>query len=194
MLSTEFPSLGDLIDPNRYHEPIDLKNASPAALIQQLKMMVLIRKAEEKIADGVTAGKLRCPCHLGIGQEAIAVGISAKLRATDRVFGGHRSHPHYLALGGSLYGLFAETLGRETGCSKGMGGSMHLYAEDKGFVGSVPIVAATVPLAVGAALAAQKDKRGNIGVSYFGDGSAEEGDVHESLNFASVIRLPMLFV
>jgi pyruvate dehydrogenase E1 component alpha subunit len=155
--------------------------------------MLLIRAAEEQIGDMVLAGNVHCPCHLGIGQEAIAVGVSANLRTTDRIFGGHRSHPHYLALGGDLRALFAEVLGRETGCSKGMGGSMHLYDAAHGFWGSVPIVGATIPLAVGAALACQKDHVGNVAVSYFGDGATEEGGFHESLNFASLYKLPVLF-
>jgi pyruvate dehydrogenase E1 component alpha subunit len=157
-------------------------------------MMLLIRRAEEKIGDMVTVGKVPTPCHLGIGQEAVAVGISENLQSADRVFGAHRSHSHYLALGGGLYELLAEILGRDDGCSKGMGGSMHLYGAQWGFMGSVPIVAGTVPLAVGAALAAKKDGRNGIAVAYFGDGAAEEGVVHESLNLAAAFRLPVLFV
>jgi pyruvate dehydrogenase E1 component alpha subunit len=163
-------------------------------LLAQLRMMLLIRFAEERIGDGVTAGEIRTPCHLGIGQEAIAVGVSEHLRRSDRVFGAHRSHSHYLAMGGGLYELLAEILGRDTGCSRGMGGSMHLWGGEIGFLGSVPIVAGTVPLAVGAALAAKKDGRGDIAVAYFGDGAAEEGVVHESLNLAAAWRLPVLFV
>lgn len=188
------PTLRDLDDPNRYTEALVLGEAGSELLLSQLRMMLVIRFAEERIGQMVTEGKLHCPCHLGIGQEAIAVGVSANLRKSDRVFGGHRSHSHYLALGGSLYGLFAEVLGREPGCSKGMGGSMHLYDAPNGFLGSVPIVAATVPLAVGAALAAKKDGRGDVGVAYFGDGASEEGCIHESLNFAATFKVPILFV
>lgn len=155
---------------------------------------MLIRLAEEKIGDAITDKKVVCPCHLSIGQEAVATGVAAGLRKTDRVFGTHRSHSHFLAQGGPLYSLFAEILGRDTGCSKGMGGSMHLVDLANGFLGSVPIVAATIPLAVGAALASQKEGKGNVGVAYFGDGAAEEGVFHESMNFASLFKLPMLFV
>lgn len=194
MTSPRLPSLGDLVDPNQYRHALDLTGLNGEALISQLRMMLLIRGAEERIGDAVTAGEVSCPCHLGIGQEAIAVGVSANLRRTDKLFGGHRSHSHYLAQGGSLYGLFAEVLGKVSGCSKGMGGSMHLYDGENGFIGSVPIVAGTIPLGVGGALAAQKDGRGDVGVSYFGDGATEEGCFHEAMNFAAIFKLPMLFV
>jgi pyruvate dehydrogenase E1 component alpha subunit len=163
-------------------------------LLAQLRAMLLIRRVEEVIGDGVADHQVICPAHLGVGQEAIAVGVSEHLRASDRVFGGHRSHANYLALGGDLYRLLAEVLGKEDGCSRGMGGSMHLCAADHGLLGTVPIVAGTVPLAVGAALAAKKDGRGEVAVAYFGDGASEEGVLHESLNLAAVWKLPILFV
>lgn len=193
-MDTALPRLGRLSDPTAFTEPLDLGQTDPALALQQLRSILQIRFAEERIGDAVAAGQVRCPCHLAIGQEAVAVGVSAKLAKHDRVFGGHRSHAHYLALGGSLFSLFAEILGKAAGCSKGMGGSMHLHDAANGFVGSVPIVAATVPLAVGAALAAKKDGKGAVGVGYFGDGAAEEGCVHESMNFAATFKLPMLFV
>lgn len=186
--------LGALADPERYTEPLDIEGWDAASLLEALRTMLRIRRAEERIGDMVTAGKIVCPCHLGIGQEAIAVGVSRHLRATDRVFGAHRSHSHYIALGGSVYELFAEILGRVTGCSRGMGGSMHLQDSERGFAGSVPIVAGTVSLAVGAALAAKMDGKGDLAVAYFGDGAVEEGCVHESLNMASNFVLPTIFV
>ncbi|MCX7890847.1 MAG: thiamine pyrophosphate-dependent dehydrogenase E1 component subunit alpha [Burkholderiales bacterium] len=186
--------LAELADPSRFREPLDIRGADPQRLLAQLRQMVLIRVAEEKIGDMVTAGAVRCPAHLGIGQEAVAVGISEHLRPTDRVFGAHRSHSHYFALGGDLDAILAEVLGKVTGCSRGMGGSMHLFDQPRGFYGSVPIVAGTVPLAVGAALAAKMDGNGDIAVAYFGDGAAEEGAVHESLNLASLFGWPVLFV
>ncbi len=193
-MTFHFPTLGDLANSEKYGEPIATHGVPSDRLLRQLEMMMLIRVTEEVIAEGVTAGIIHCPCHLAIGQEAVAVGVSENLTHTDRVFGGHRSHSHYLAQGGALYGLLAEVLGKESGCSKGMGGSMHLYDKASGFMGSVPIVAATVPLAVGAGLAAKKDNRGAVAVTYFGDGAAEEGVVHESMNFAAAFKLPVLFV
>jgi pyruvate dehydrogenase E1 component alpha subunit len=159
-----------------------------------LESMIAIRATEDRLGRMVEDGDIVCPVHLAIGQEAVPVGVSHHLGADDRVFGAHRSHGHYLALGGDVYRLIAETLGRADGCSGGMGGSMHLYAPEIGFMGSVPIVAATVPVAVGAALAALKDGNGAVAVSYFGDGAVEEGVVHESLNLASHMKLPVVFV
>ena len=184
----------DLLNPKCFQEPIILNKQSKQLYINQLKAMLLIRKAEEKIADGVINKDIICPCHLGIGQEAIAVGLASQLRNSDRVFGAHRSHTHFLSLGGSVYQLFAEVLGKVTGSSKGMGGSMHLIDKTIGFHGSVPIVGATVPIATGAALAALKDNNGDVAVSYFGDGAIEEGAVQESLNLAAIMNLPIIFV
>jgi TPP-dependent pyruvate/acetoin dehydrogenase alpha subunit len=186
--------LGLLADSEAFHEPIALGDSDRSVLIQQLRTMALIRMAEEKIASEVRSGAIRCPCHLAIGQEAIPVAMSQSLRVTDRVFGTHRSHGHFLAQGGTVAELFAEVLGKATGCSRGFGGSMHLYKESTGFWGSVPIVAATVSLAVGAALAAKMEKKGNVAVTYFGDGAMEEGSVHESLNLAAVYNTPVIFV
>jgi TPP-dependent pyruvate/acetoin dehydrogenase alpha subunit len=142
----------------------------------------------------VESGEARCPCHLYIGQEAIAAGVCAALRRTDTVWGGHRSHGHYLAKGGSLEAMFAEILGKETGCSLGRGGSMHLMSPSQGILGTVPIVAATVPLAVGAAMAYKMRQEQRVAVAFFGDGTLEEGHVHESFNLAALYRLPVVFI
>ena len=187
-------NLGGLADPKLFTTPLNIRGRDVVRLRNQLRTMLLIRRAEEKIGAMVEAGKIVCPCHLGIGQEAIAVGVSRHLRGTDRIFGAHRSHPHFLALGSSVYSLLAEVLGKQEGCSHGMGGSMHLYDASHGFIGSVPIVAGTVPLAVGAAMAAKKSGKGDVAVAYFGDGAAEEGIIHESLNLAAAFKLPILFV
>lgn len=189
-------SLGLLADPQSCTDPINITGEDPNWLLAGLEKMLLIRKAEEKIADMVTAGKIQCPCHLAIGQEAVAVGVAKHLRPTDRGFGTHRSHSHFLACGAPVEELMAEVLGKETGCSKGMGGSMHLYAEKYGFKGSVPIVAGTVSMAVGAGLAAHLSGGNDmdVGIAYFGDGAIEEGTVHESFNLASNFKWPVLFV
>ena len=186
--------LGDLANTAAFTEPLNIEGCDKAVLLSQLEGMLQIRFAEEAIGDLALSGEARCPCHLGIGQEAVAVGVSSHLTATDRVFSGHRSHPHFLALGGELSGLMHEVLGKAEGSSKGMGGSQHLYAEDKGFIGSVPIVGGTIPIAVGAALAAHMDQKGDVAITYFGDGASEEGVLHESLNLASNFSLPVLFV
>src|SRR5580692_5768836 len=163
-------------------------------LLQQWTTMLRIRLAEEAVGRLVETGEARCPCHLYIGQEAIAAGVCAALHPADSVWGGHRSHGHYLAKGGSLEGLFAEILGKTTGCSGGRGGSMHLFAPEEGVLGTVPIVAATVPLAAGAALAYKMRREARVAVAFFGDGTLEEGHVHETLNLAALYRLPLVFV
>lgn len=191
--------LGPLANPALFTAPVELCELSTDVLVSKLRDMVLIRVAEEVIADMTAAGEVKCPVHLAIGQEAASVGVAAHLRPSDRAFGCHRSHSHYLAMGGSLDGLMAEVLGRADGCSRGFGGSMHLFGKDVGFYGSVPIVAGTIPLAVGAAMAAKMDGPTpdggfNVGIAFFGDGACEEGVFHESLNMAAAFRLPMIFV
>ena len=186
--------LKDLSNPKKFHNSISIKNEDTETLQQMLSSMLLIRKTEHQLAFGKKNNLIGGPVHLGAGQEAIAVGVSQNLRKTDRIFGAHRSHSHLLALNPNFYKLFAEVLGKETGFSKGMGGSMHLYDQPNGFYGSVPIVAGTVPLAVGAALAAKLQKTDDIGVAYIGDGAVEEGVVHESFNLAKTQKVPMLFV
>lgn len=187
-------NLGDLADPTRHQGLLDISGCSAEELQAYLQQLLLIRRAEQHLAAMRKSGSIGGPVHLGVGQEAIAVGVSRSLRKSDYVFGAHRSHAHLLALGSSLRGLFAEVLGKATGLSRGMGGSMHLWDQPNGFYGSTPIVAGTVPLAVGAAIAAKLKATDAVAVAYFGDGAAEEGVLHESLNLARIQRAPVLFV
>ena len=187
-------SLNKLADPTEFHQPINISNTEPECLQAYLKKMMLIRFVEQRLAEGRRDGQIGGPVHLGAGQEAVAVGVSSSLHSSDRIFGAHRSHSHLLALGSSVHGLFAEALGKNTGHSKGMGGSMHLWDQHHGFYGSVPIVAGTVSLAVGAGLAAKMQKTNDVSVAYLGDGAIEEGVVHESLNLARMLDTPTLFV
>ena len=186
--------LGDLADPHKLHEPIDVRGQDLDVLRRQMRVMLSIRMVEQHLAAMRRDGHIGGPVHLGVGQEAVAAGVSVHLRPTDRIFGAHRSHSHLLALGSSIHGLFAEVLGKDTGLSRGMGGSMHLWDQPRGFYGSVPIVAGTVSLAVGAGLAAKLSGSNDVAVSYFGDGAVEEGVVHESLNLARMLKSPVLFV
>ncbi len=183
-----------LFDPKYFNDELAIEGFGSQELTKFLDAMILIRKAEEKLAENIENGVIKCPCHLGVGQEAIAVGVSSVLRNSDKVFGAHRSHSHFLALNSDLDGLFSEVLGKESGSSKGMGGSMHLIDRSVGFEGSVPIVSATIPIATGAALAAKLNKKGEVAVAYFGDGATEEGAFHESLNLASTHKLPVLYI
>lgn len=156
--------------------------------------LLRIRLIEEKIVEEYPKQKMRCPVHLSIGQEAIAVGVCSHLKDTDYLFSTHRAHAHYLAKGGSLKKLAAEIYGKETGCSKGRGGSMHLIDLDKGILGTTPIVAGSLPVAVGAAFQTFLQKENRITAVFFGEGSTEEGVWSECLNFAALKKLPILFV
>ena len=173
---------------------INIDQFSKNELLEMLSTMILIRNAEYKIAKGREFGLVGGPVHLGVGQEAIPVGISKYLNNQDKIFGAHRSHSHILSLGIDLKSFFAEILAKSSGISKGMGGSMHLFGGSVGFCGSVPIVAGTVPLAVGTALASKLKGEKAISISYLGDGAIEEGIVHESLNLARINKCPIIFV
>ena len=188
------PLIKNLLNPQTGHKPLDISNICSDHTLKFLRNMLRIRLCERKLADARSSGLIGGPVHLGVGQEAIAVGVSTQLSSSDYVFGAHRSHSHILALGSDTRKLFAEVLGKDTGHSKGMGGSMHLWDESCGFYGSVPIVAGTVSLAVGCAMAARLCKSQSVSVAYFGDGACEEGVVHESLNLASLQKDPVLFV
>jgi acetoin:2,6-dichlorophenolindophenol oxidoreductase subunit alpha len=158
------------------------------------EQMLLIRLSEEAIGDYRRDGIIKTPCHLYIGQEAIAAGVCSALEKSDTVWGTHRSHGHYLAKGGDLQKMMAEVFGRFTGCSKGRGGSMHLISVENGILGTVPIVAATIPIAVGAALAYKMKGENKVAVPFFGDGATEEGHFFESMNLAAIYTLPVVFI
>ena len=186
--------LGNLFLKNTFNNPIVLSNISKSKLLLFFKKMTLIRKVEQKVANLIKKKIINCPCHLSIGQEAVSVGALGHFKKGDTVFGNHRSHGHYLALGGNIKKFFFELQGKKEGCSKGMGGSMHLIDEKVGFSGSAPIVGGTVPLALGSALNNKILKNRNISYVFFGDGACEEGVVHECLNLASLYKLPVIFV
>lgn len=166
----------------------------PPEKLDLFRSMLRIRRVEEALADRYSEQEMRCPMHLCIGQEAIAVGVCSTLESSDQIFSNHRAHGHYLAKGGNLPRMVAELYGRSGGCCGGRGGSMHLIDLEAGFMGSTPIVGGTVPLAVGASWAASLKKNGVVTVVFFGDGCFEEGVVHESLNFSALHRLPIVFV
>ena len=171
-----------------------MRECTAKLMLRMYRSMFLIRVTEEKIAELIEREEIRTPCHLYIGEEAIAAGVCSALRRSDYVWGGHRSHGHYLAKGGEPRAMMAEIYGKATGCSKGRGGSMHLCAPEVGIPGTVPLVAATIPLSLGAALAARMLGNSCVSVSFFGDGATEEGHFHESMNLAALYRLPVLFV
>lgn len=153
-----------------------------------------IRMVEDKIIELYPSDRIQSPVHLSIGQEAVAVGFCAALAPRDWIFGTYRSHAFFIAKGGDLSEMFAELYGRRGGGCKGKAGSMHLTAPDVGYMGSSAVVASNIPHAVGAALAAKRRGTGQVIVAAFGDGATEEGVAHESLNFAALHRLPVVFL
>lgn len=186
--------LGKLYNPKYFVNPININGQTKKRLLKYLTLMLEIRIIEEEIADLIRMGKVKAPCHLCIGQEAISVGMLANASKNDLVFGNHRSHGHYIAVGGNIKKLFLEILGHPEGCSKGMGGSMHLVDIKSGFIGSAPIVSGTIPLALGAALNSSLKNKKKITYVFFGDGACEEGVVHECFNLAKLYKLPIVFI
>ncbi|MCE9559757.1 MAG: thiamine pyrophosphate-dependent dehydrogenase E1 component subunit alpha [Armatimonadetes bacterium] len=177
---------------------IDLKSRARSlgkeTLLGLHLQLIRIRLFEERAAELLEAKEINTACHLYIGQEAVATGVCKALRNTDLIWGNHRSHGHYLAKGGDMRSIMAELLCKATGCAKGRGGSMHLYNKEIGMLGTVPMVAATIPIGVGAALAAKLKKTDDVSVAFFGDGATEEGIFFEAINFAALHKLPMIFV
>jgi len=171
-----------------------LMDVPKRTLIHLYKLMMRIRRFEEKIVSVYGNQDMKTPVHLYIGQEAVAAGVCANLRKEDYVFSTHRSHGHYLAKGGDMKGLMAELYGRKSGCCRGKGGSMHVVDPEVGVCGSTAIVGGNIPLSVGAALASVMQKRKRVAVSFFGDGAVDEGAFHESLSFAALKTLPVVFV
>ena len=153
-----------------------------------------IRRAEEEVARLYPSDKIKSPVHLSIGQEALSVGVCEALDPQDIVFGTYRSHALYLAKTADLKGFFAELFGKSTGCCQGKGGSMHLANLEMGMMGTSAVVATTIPQAVGYAYAIKMKGEKKIVAVFLGDGSTEEGVFHESLNFAALKALPIIFI
>jgi TPP-dependent pyruvate/acetoin dehydrogenase alpha subunit len=158
------------------------------------RSMYRIRRVEEEIARVYPTDAIKSPVHLSIGQEAVAAGVCETLERGDVVFGSYRGHAMYLAKGGDLRRMIAELYGKASGCAKGKGGSMHLVDVAAGVMGTSAVVASTIPNAVGYAYANRLLRRRAVVVSFFGDGATEEGSFYESLNFARLKRLPIVFV
>jgi TPP-dependent pyruvate/acetoin dehydrogenase alpha subunit len=167
---------------------------APADLERVYRSLRRIRRVEEEIARVYPTDAIKSPVHLSIGQEAVSVGICEALRPEDAVFGTYRSHALYLAKGGDLRAMVAELYGKATGCAKGKGGSMHLVDVAAGVWGASAVVGTTIPHAVGYAYALHLRREPRVVASVFGDGAVDEGVFYESLNFAALKRLPVLFV
>lgn len=171
-----------------------MNEADIELLVRMHRSMLRIRMAEERIGELVAERKVICPAHLSIGQEAVAVGVCSALKRDDYLFSTHRAHGHYLAKGGDLNGMMAEVFGKENGCSGGRGGSMHLVQPENGIMGTSSIVGGCFPIAVGGGLASSLRKDGKVSVVFFGDGAMDEGAFFESINFAAIRKLPVIFV
>jgi TPP-dependent pyruvate/acetoin dehydrogenase alpha subunit len=159
-----------------------------------LVLMKRIRFVEEEIARRYSENEMRCPVHLSVGQEAVAAGVGQALGPRDLAVSGHRAHAHYLGMGGNLNALIAELYGKASGCSSGKGGSMHLVDEAAGFMGSTAIVGGTIPIGVGLALGMKSKQTDQLACIFLGDAAVETGVFFESLNFAVLKKLPVLFI
>ena len=153
-----------------------------------------IRLTEQKIAEIYPTDKIQSPVHLCVGQEAVSAGVGLTLQREDHLYGTYRNHGIFIAKGGNLKSLFAELYGKDTGCARGKGGSMHLVAPEMGLMGSSAIVASTIPVATGDALAAKMQRSSRVVVAFFGDGAVDEGVFFESINFAVLKKLPIIYV
>lgn len=164
------------------------------AAVRIYRMMRLIRRAEEETASVYPSDKIKSPVHLSIGQEFVAVGVCDLLRHDDMIVPGYRGHAAYIAKGGDLPGMIAEMYGKDAGCARGRGGSMHLVDMAAGILGASAVVGTGIPVATGAALAAKRRSPGRAVVCFLGDGATEEGCFAESVNFAALHKLPILYV
>jgi len=162
--------------------------------IDLYKNMLTIRTSELKVTEIYASDKVQSPVHLSIGQEAVSTGVCRALVPHHRIYGTYRSHGIYIGMGANLNGMFAELYGKATGCAGGKGGSMHLVAPEVGLMGCSAIVGSTIPVATGDALASQLQGRKWVTVSFFGDGGMDEGVFYESLNFAALKNLPIIYV
>src|SRR5215469_17168929 len=165
-----------------------------AQLLEMHYKMALLRRFEEKSAEEYTRGKIGGFMHLYIGQEAVGIGAITALRAEDTILSSYREHGHAIAKGMEPRAVMAELFGKITGCSKGKGGSMHMWSNELGLMGGNAIVAAQMPIAAGVALAMQYQGLDSIVACFFGDGAVDEGAFHESLNLASIWKLPVVFI
>lgn len=171
-----------------------MTNLKKEQLLDLYKKAYFVRRVEEEIAKNYHKGNIRCPTHLSIGQELVPAIISLFKNDNDLAVSSHRSHGHYLGKGGSLIRLFDELHGLDSGCSCGNGGSMHLIDTSVGFIGSTAIVANTIPVGVGLGSSIKLDKSNNIVYIFLGDGATEEGVFYESIHYASLKRIPCIFI
>ena len=182
------------LDPREILKKEGNKNIDIELLNKTYYMLKKIRMVEERIAKEYPNNEIRCPTHLSIGQEGVPAVLSTLIKKSDFFVSTHRGHAHYLSKGGDLNKMIAELYGKKTGCSGGKGGSMHLIDKDNGFMGTSAIVGNSIPLGVGLGLSIKLKRNNNISCIFIGDGAIEEGVFYESLNFAVLKSLPVLFI
>src|SRR6266850_12335 len=175
-------------------EMLSQRTLDKPQLLSLYRQMLVIRRTEEQLAKSYQAGMIPGACHTYVGEEAVATGVCAHLRTEDVVFSTHRGHGHALAKGMPPRALFAELFGRATGCSRGRGGSMHLFAPEIGMMGTSGIVGPCILQAAGAGYSFKLLKTDQVAVAFFGDGAVNNGAFHEGLNMAAIWKLPVLFV
>jgi 2-oxoisovalerate dehydrogenase E1 component len=171
------------------HEP-----DSKEAYLNLYRGLLLIRRTEEQLAKSYSGGLIHGACHTYVGEEAVATGVCAHLRPDDAIFSTHRGHGHALAKGVPPREVIAELYGRATGCSRGRGGSMHLFSPEVGMMGTSGIVGPCILQATGAGYSFKLLKKDNVAVAFFGDGAVNNGAFHEGINLATIWNLPVIFV
>jgi 2-oxoisovalerate dehydrogenase E1 component len=174
--------------------PVAAQELSKESYLQLYRGLLIIRRSEEQLAKSYAAGMVHGACHTYVGEEAVATGVCAHLRPDDAVFSTHRGHGHALAKGVPPRELIAELFGRVTGCSRGRGGSMHLFSPEVGMMGTSGIVGPCILQATGAGYSFKLLKTDRVAVAFFGDGAVNNGAFHEGINLATIWKLPVLFV
>lgn len=194
VIEVEPPTLEQAVEAQKSEQKARLKGLDRETLIDLYYQMLLVRRFEEKSAESYSTGKIGGFCHLYIGQEAVAIGAISAIRKDDYVLTSYREHAHALAKGMSPESVMAELYGKATGCSKGKGGSMHMFDKEVNFLGGHAIVGGQIPLATGVAFASKYQGTDKVTLCFFGEAAVNQGAFHESLNMAQLWKLPCIYI
>ncbi len=194
VIEPETPDLGQSVESRKAEQKARLKGLDRETLVALYYQMLLVRRFEEKSAESYSMGKIGGFCHLYIGQEAVAIGAISAVRKDDYVLTSYREHAHALAKGMTPESVMAELYGKATGCSKGKGGSMHMFDKSVGFLGGHAIVGGQIPLATGVAFASKYQGTDQVTLCFFGEAAVNQGAFHESLNMAQLWKLPCIYI
>ncbi len=193
-MEAEAPELEQSVEARKAEQKARLKGLDRKTLVELYYQMLLVRRFEEKSAESYSMGKIGGFCHLYIGQEAVAIGAISAVRRDDYVITSYREHAHALAKGMTPESVMAELYGKATGCSKGKGGSMHMFDKSVGFLGGHAIVGGQIPLATGVAFASKYLGTDQVTLCFFGEAAVNQGAFHESLNLAQLWKLPCIYI